>query len=428
MLYSNNFVCAHNFILYRYVGSSYLSHIKNTSAPFAAVLGVYFPESLLLDAESFADTERCLGQLRKKLVDVDESTSEKALIQGVTESKRKVFQRQLAAKHWYDSSCDRVGWTSIAAYQPPLPVGDDKAPVLPSDWSFDASVSWSVVVVGRSKHFNIWCPQGFPMGFSELSLSPKFHSYLTAEPLRIPVPASLAQPTPFLQEVIAAEAPVSPSPQSSPDIHLRKQLNPGTVEVTCYTAHYNNTAKDSNILGESSKRAIVYPYIQLSNSSCKDADSPRVEIVISGTTGMIQKMLVEGSNVLADSSILAASSSLSPNVSYTCPSRLQLHRACTDNDRLGYLPRWSLMGLHQPLKYRDFHETASFTTTRVKKEVMPVTQAMHGLSVNATEPVFISPRVLVESINDDRGVGVKCSFVLEPEKVDRYSNLLHLFI
>ena len=59
---------------------------------------------------------------------------------------------------------------------------------------------------------------------------------------------------------------------------------------------------------------------------------------------MIDSIIVNGNNILVTNDILSKYQNI-------FPSKVQLHRAMTDNDRMGYLPIWKVIGLDMDFVY-----------------------------------------------------------------------------
>lgn len=74
--------------------------------------------------------------------------------------------------------------------------------------------------------------------------------------------------------------------------------------------------------------------------------SKTVQVIISGVNGMIESLRVN------DHDILCSSESLRPFGNIT-PSRIQFHRALTDNDKYGYKATWNAVGLTSGMIYKS---------------------------------------------------------------------------
>ena len=122
-------------------------------------------------------------------------------------------------------------------------------------------------------------------------------------------------------------------------------------------------------------------------------------VVIGGSSGLPSALQSGGVNVLATEDQLGGVS----------PSRLQLHRAPTDNDRGGYKFMWEAVGLTQ--------EMAVVLPRARAADDLPV--AFTSLRGSGSFSYESGGGVLFESIGQEGGGGVCCSWTLRPRGVDR---------
>jgi len=106
----------------------------------------------------------------------------------------------------------------------------------------------------------------------------------------------------------------------------------------------------------------VAPNIVLSSTQQIPAsgDTPaaerRVKVTVSGRTGMLEAIELNGVNILASHSIVEQTHAAAPGAGTLSPeyeaSRIHMHRASTDNDTFGgYKDRWAASGLNKNFVY-----------------------------------------------------------------------------
>lgn len=128
--------------------------------------------------------------------------------------------------------------------------------------------------------------------------------------------------------------------------------------------------------------------------------APSVHVLVSGETGMIESMKIDGCEILLSQNYVKNDGTLAP-------SRVQLHRAVTDNDRFGYLPCWEAVGLDSDMIY-------------VANEKYQDIVIDDGMEVEAcSELKFVSVEKITTSDLLEAGQGVACRWTMEPAHINR---------
>jgi len=129
---------------------------------------------------------------------------------------------------------------------------------------------------------------------------------------------------------------------------------------------------------------------------------------ISGITGLPVSILADGEELLV---------ATIPDLN---PCRIHLHRAPTDNDKYGYLPRWEALGLDTEMIYeptqkphhigdnsKEINGTTKLEFVTIERLPSRNIDGAHGMLLMILLPSFLSLLV-----------GVSCSWILKPKGID----------
>jgi hypothetical protein len=147
-------------------------------------------------------------------------------------------------------------------------------------------------------------------------------------------------------------------------------------------------------------------------SSINDED---IRVVISGTTGMPLSMNIGDVNFLADK--LTNGGVLSTQY---MPSRVQLHRAATDNDMVGYLPRWKSQGIDSQMLYVENDNNNN--NNNINKEYFKGDELKisDDVTENKYNLQFVNiKRIASSDLYEEDSVSVQCSFNMRPANVNK---------
>jgi hypothetical protein len=168
-----------------------------------------------------------------------------------------------------------------------------------------------------------------------------------------------------------------------------------------------NTESNSFRLPEKDTHGHIVDGVRLHCRSVQNGGSANDDIMVSidAASGMVDKILVNGINLLAERQL---------TLPEYLPSRLQLHRAATENDRAGFSDRWSLIGLDQAMHYVP---NRSFGTTSCAGDVH-VGEVLH--EEMELPYVTMSPITGAEYGLDSSYQGVAAHWTLYPSYVNKY--------
>ena len=238
-----------------------------------------------------------------------------------------------------------------------------------SEVQYAANQEWSLVVVGRSLRNRVWCFKNHVQGFSHLNISQQMHSFLSKSTIRELFSASVTTTSTTTSVQINSNPTPQPQPQSQPQsqpseykINPTKKIQPiymtwdtshyiqpvsSTSTSSAHTSHHHhshNSLSGSNLHSTKEPENTNFPNVNIHNPSRE------VVIQISGNTGLIEQITVHGRELLITthlpqmnqkSSYCATMNNtelnkhLSDFVPGVQPCRIQLHRASTDNDKIG---------------------------------------------------------------------------------------------
>jgi hypothetical protein len=142
----------------------------------------------------------------------------------------------------------------------------------------------------------------------------------------------------------------------------------GYVNVTPSNFQANSTDSEDSPMFYSANDAAVVDGIKLQCKSVRNGGTSNedVTVAINTASGMLDKIIVNNVNLLADRTL---------TLPEYLPSRIQLHRAATENDKAGFANRWSLIGLDKALQYVPNKNAIEQTSQENKLKPVPTNGA-----------------------------------------------------
>lgn len=251
-------------------------------------------------------------------------------------------------------------------------------------WTEATGATWSVVILGRLACHTPWAKMGYPMGHVQAEITRHFTAVLS----RHLEEANVHEPT---SADTSSNSTVSPrSPQFlSPDM---AHLSDDAPTLACTWA-YSSIGQDCT--------STLAADVCMTHTSL----GRKTSIVISSATGMLDSIIINGQNFLADQKVLGST---------LTPSRVHLHRAPTDNDRLGYSPRWDAVGLSSQMRYvptsgrlsGDKHDGGEEVVGSVVLDSVTITRLPDNYDSST------------HSSSQSTSIGVHCHWAMEPERTD----------
>ncbi len=213
---------------------------------------------------------------------------------------------------------------------------------------------WSTVVFARLAHENAWAERGYPMGFVQCNITKHFTAALKNH-ARILAP--IVQTTKSeLDGLLATSHVASPAnpPKTQSCIEVLWEL-PIITPTAMHVSESNSSVESSS----NSKEEVIPNVIlrctqQTANATNGPSGHRIIQVTVNGLTGMLEALELDGFNILAErynvhDHLPHAWGNLPVD---GAPSRVHLHRACTDNDKFGgYKDRWTASGLSKNLIY-----------------------------------------------------------------------------
>lgn len=201
--------------------------------------------------------------------------------------------------------------------------------------------NWSVIVVGRLSHDSVWAPCGFPLGFVQMSATKLM--------------------TPMVHSFLSSDLSFNDDSSSFWDDSIEKNRSqPSVTWVSRIQKASSDDKSDDlldvqpNILMQCSvdSRDILTRNAANNDSDVKDYPKQiQQKIVINGATGMLEEIWIHDRNILASTASISH-----PHR----PCRVHMHRACTDNDRGGYLASWEALGMNKEMIYQKWEDILAF--------------------------------------------------------------------
>jgi hypothetical protein len=295
---------------------------------------------------------------------------------------------------------------------------------------------WSVVVIGRLVKDTVWAPKHYPLGFVESNCS-KLVQQAIGQPLQGASPSKVHSPalssslqkhidnpsTPTSAREYAPSSILTSHESSSssrrPTLSGKESTSQSESTLSSVSVKWlrdsanestgNCSIFDANVILETEVPASPMLSSWIANDMIQPMEpgqgssSRSVQVIISGSTGTIEAIRINGQDVLMNAQSLGSYGDIKP-------SRLHLHRAVTDNDRFGYLSRWNAVGLNTELRYKPTGELAG------SKLAMDATN--DDLDVRGVN-TFSNVKIERMSRGIDGSEGVKCSWTMEPAYVDK---------
>lgn len=290
---------------------------------------------------------------------------------------------------------------------------------------------WTVVVIGKLANHLPWASKGFPMGFNQINITKILTDTLAPisnksrfQEKKISIEEKLIkQRYRHYENIIGEPIDISPKTKyksigmkrfenrvrasSRDNINIAAPLCDLTVKWDITSDMVNNHNPNIEFLCHIKNQNIS----NTNNTSSNNDDDIRV--VISGTTGLPLSMNIGNVNFLADK--LSNGGVLS---SQYMPSRVQLHRAAIDNDRVGYLPRWEAQGIDSQMLYV---ENNNYKIENNKEYFKGDSLKVHyDIIENNYDLQFINvKRIESSDLYEEGSVSIQCTFDMRPANVNR---------
>ena len=353
---------------------------SSPSSDCETIYGVPWPEKVLLAAEAIEDLRRGLGNVKARA--------------GQASSAR----RDGTASHGfaYTSAC--------------------------SPAAVDA-MKWSLVVVGRMASHTPWAAEGYPMGHSQCDVSKQIASVLRRYVLSN---SNLSSSQSLMAAPALTQTKGSQEGIESVEADNKKEAggSAGGKDAAAPAVPVSVTVKWIHPPGDAAAPPLVSLSANIASSSSASGDgshikegstSHTIEALVSSSSGMLHALTFDGRNLLCQESDLDAD---------MLPCRVHMHRASTDNDKIGYLPRWTAQGLHTQMKYVPSQQQQQQGMNDAPAKPSHL-QDVQGITCFDC----VSVRRLEASSDHDLSSseeGIECAWRMAPEAADRIKlRLMH---
>eukprot|EP01035_Chromulina_nebulosa_P017617 gene17617-23193_t len=275
---------------------------------------------------------------------------------------------------WVDQGIATVDNNSKLKYS----YGGDFGEIKHDDSNKLPSNVWSVVVIGRLANHTVWAGKGYPLGFSQINITKLFSNGIDSLLLNM--------------DDVNDDAHIS--------IHNKVDTKiDGKSNNTSIQWIESNYVTNSNVEGVNTQTFDPDILLQAEIPASLTASSKTIQIVISGSTGMIESLRINHVDILMNNETLASMEGT------LTPSRVHFHRADTDNDRCGYRPVWRALGLDKSFDYVHNKDYNKLDKILIDEDVIGLNQL-----------TYVTVQRLDEPLEEDKlAQGVMCTWTMTPQ-------------